>query len=114
MSIVKPTPLAYVLDGKTTPTKKPSTPKIPAAPKKGKVVATSRNIFGTTTKKTNDKKKKRKTSALPKKLFIVCDDATMKPISVHRTKHGADVVYWKMISETDRKFIIMECESGKD
>lgn len=110
MSIVEPSPLSYVLEGKVTPRKKVSAPKTPATPKKSKPTKTARNLFGSVPAKP----KKKKASKLPKLMYIVCDELTGQPISVHRTKHGADTGYWKLISESDKRFIIVECKSGKD
>ena len=111
MSIIKPSPLSDVLDGKTTPKKKLSTPKTPATPKKPSQQKVSRNLFGVAKKKTS---KKSRTAKLPKVVYIVCNESSRQPVSVHLTKHGADVFYWKKVSESDQKFMIVECDSGKD
>jgi len=110
MSIIKPSPLSDVLDGKTTPKKKLSTPKTPTTPKKPRPQKVSRNLFGVAKKKS----KKSKVAKLPKVVYIVCNESSRQPVSVHLTKHGADVFYWKKVSETDQKFMIVECDSGKD
>jgi len=113
MSIIKPSPLSDVLDGKVTPKKKVSAPKTPAAPKKPRVQKVSRTLFGSA-KKSSKKQKKAAAARLPKVVYIVCNESSRQPISVHLTKHGADVLYWKKVSESDQKFIIVECDSGKD
>lgn len=118
--IVKPMKLSEILEGKkaeaqSTPRRKQKKLKTPGAPKAPKKSKSVRSLFGDNVASALKKKKKKKATKLPKTLYIVMNDSTKSPVSVHKTSTGAQKTYWaSLLKSSDHTFSIVACQSGKD
>lgn len=117
--VVKPMKLSEILEGKkaeaqSTPRRKQKKLKTPGAPKAPKKSKSVRSLFGDNAASTLKKKKKSATK-LPKTLYIVMNETTKLPVSVHKTSDGAQKVYWaSLLKSNEHTFAIVACPSGKD